>query len=433
MDYHNFIFVTGLHRSGTSLLHRCLRRHPQISGFHDTGVPEDEGQHLQTVLPRGGAHGGPGRFGRHPEAHMTEAHPLALPETGAALFAQWRPYWDLTKPYLLEKTPITLLRTRLFQELFPISYFIVLLRHPAAVALATYNALASSGAVPDLTVADLIEHWLISHETFQKDISSLRRLMIIRYEDFAAEPQQTINAIYAFLGLPPCACGEEIEANINARYQAQWQAMSLDPHHQRDIERAADFEALVRGFGYPLHEWEEAAQPSYRPEKVMETERLLLRRFTFADVDSLAALYADAETMRFWDGPRPREQVWGEIKRFLEEYEQTGFSFWAVIHKAENRFIGQCGIQPQEVNGRSEQEVGYMIARPFLGQGLGTEAAGAVKEYVFGKHGFQRLISVIDPTNFSSIRVAEKNGMHYKQDAEMDGHTRRIYVADKPD
>jgi hypothetical protein len=84
---HAFVFVTGLHRSGTSPLHRCLRRHPQISGFENTGVAEDEGQHLQTVLPRGGAYGGPGRFGRHPEAHITETHPLANPETAEALFA----------------------------------------------------------------------------------------------------------------------------------------------------------------------------------------------------------------------------------------------------------------------------------------------------------------------------------------------------------
>src|SRR5579871_293575 len=127
MNTHAFVFVTGLHRSGTSPLHRCLRAHPQMSGFHNTNVPEDEGQHLQTVLPRGGAYGGPGRFGRHPEVHMTETHPLATPETAHALFAQWAPYWDLEKPYLIEKTPMTLLRTRMFQALFPNSFFIVII------------------------------------------------------------------------------------------------------------------------------------------------------------------------------------------------------------------------------------------------------------------------------------------------------------------
>ena len=51
------VFVGGLHRSGTSLVHRCLASHPAVSGFSDTGVPEDEGQHLQTVYPPDFRHG----------------------------------------------------------------------------------------------------------------------------------------------------------------------------------------------------------------------------------------------------------------------------------------------------------------------------------------------------------------------------------------
>jgi len=50
-DTRQYVFIAGLHRSGTSVLARCLREHPQISGFRNTGVPEDEGQHLQDVYP----------------------------------------------------------------------------------------------------------------------------------------------------------------------------------------------------------------------------------------------------------------------------------------------------------------------------------------------------------------------------------------------
>src|SRR4051812_31203825 len=52
------VFVGGLHRSGTSLVHRCLADHPRASGFRNTGVWEDEGQHLQTVYRPAGSHGG---------------------------------------------------------------------------------------------------------------------------------------------------------------------------------------------------------------------------------------------------------------------------------------------------------------------------------------------------------------------------------------
>jgi hypothetical protein len=254
LDAHGFLFVTGLHRSGTSLLYRCLRNHPQISGFQNTGVSEDEGQHLQTVLPRGGAYGGPGRFGRHPEAHMTEAHPLANPETAKALFAQWEPYWDLSKAVLAEKTPITLTRTRLFQALFPKSHFVVIIRHPIAVALATYNALASGGSPPDLTLEDLLEHWLICHEIFLADAPHLKNLMMVKYEEFSARPQETMEAIYSWLGLNTCACIEQVEADINARYLAQWRAMRNDPQFRYDIDQAMRLEERIRDYGYSLQD-----------------------------------------------------------------------------------------------------------------------------------------------------------------------------------
>lgn len=255
MHNHSFVFVTGLHRSGTSPLHRCLRQHTQISGFTDTNVPEDEGQHLQTVLPRGGAYGGPGRFGRHPEAHWTEEHPLATPVTAKALFQQWSPYWDLSRPYLVEKTPITLLRTRFFQALFPNSYFVVVVRHPAAVALATYNACVINGVADGLTIADLIDHWVLCHEIFLNDLPYLRRKIVLTYEEFAAHPQTTLDTIFAFLGLPPHTNGEEINPNVNARYLDQWRTMQHDPGQQVLLGNPMSLEPRVRQLGYSLEDW----------------------------------------------------------------------------------------------------------------------------------------------------------------------------------
>ncbi|MDX6495571.1 MAG: hypothetical protein QOE17_1557, partial [Gaiellales bacterium] len=72
MSDHRFVFVTGLHRSGTSLLARCIAQHPQVSAFSGTGVPEDEGQLLQGVYLPGHADGGPGRFGFAERQHITE-------------------------------------------------------------------------------------------------------------------------------------------------------------------------------------------------------------------------------------------------------------------------------------------------------------------------------------------------------------------------
>ena len=109
-DLHDkhFLFVSGLHRSGTSILHRHLGEHDDISGFHGTGVPEDEGQHVQNVLPTARDHGGPGRFAFHPQAHMCEDEALSMErDSRDRLLRQWGAQWDLGRPVLVEKSPPT--------------------------------------------------------------------------------------------------------------------------------------------------------------------------------------------------------------------------------------------------------------------------------------------------------------------------------------
>jgi hypothetical protein len=73
-----FVFIGGLHRSGTSLIHECLRDHPDISGFSGTGVNEDEGQLLQSVYKPASVFGGPGKFGFNPRSFMDETHELVV-------------------------------------------------------------------------------------------------------------------------------------------------------------------------------------------------------------------------------------------------------------------------------------------------------------------------------------------------------------------
>src|SRR5579871_1978267 len=108
---------------------------------------------------------------------------------------------------------------------------------------------------------------------------------------------------------------------------------------------------------------------------IIETQRLLFRRLTLEDLDDMALLYADPDVMRFFSGTRTRQQTLAQLEQAQLRYEQFGFYLWATIHKADDRFIGRCGLLPQMVDGQQEVEVAYMIARPYWGQGLATEAA----------------------------------------------------------
>src|SRR5215471_2962371 len=65
---------------------RLLAAHPEMSGFSGTGVPADEGQHLQSVYPAAKKYGGPGRFGFAAESHLTESDVRGWEQTAEALF-----------------------------------------------------------------------------------------------------------------------------------------------------------------------------------------------------------------------------------------------------------------------------------------------------------------------------------------------------------
>lgn len=156
------------------------------------------------------------------------------------------------------------------------------------------------------------------------------------------------------------------------------------------------------------------------PPSVLETPRLLLRPLTMDDLDDLCALYRDPEVRRYFpEGTLDRRQTADELTWIIEEYYgRYGYGLWATIHKRSGDFIGRCGLLPWTIDGRFEVEVAYLLARTRWGRGLGTEAAWGVREYGFGRLGLPRLISLIDPDNRASSRVAEKIGMTLEREIE---------------
>jgi hypothetical protein len=239
--------VGGLHKSGTSLVAQCLAQHPSVSAFHHTGVPEDEGQHLQSVFPPASAYGGAGKFGFDPQAHLTETSALASPESRDRLLSEWGRHWDLTKDVLLEKSPPNLIRTRFLQALFPDAHFVIVIRHPVAVAYATRKWSHTS-------IGSLIEHWLVCHEIFERDRPHVQQLQVVRYEDLAERPQSTLAGVFSLLDLGPVDCGIEVRPDVNAGYLRKWH----EDIHRSTAEQAEaraiteKYASRVAAFGYEL-------------------------------------------------------------------------------------------------------------------------------------------------------------------------------------
>ena len=156
--------------------------------------------------------------------------------------------------------------------------------------------------------------------------------------------------------------------------------------------------------------------------EILQTERLLLRRFVPGDLDDLARVYADRYVRRhFPDGVLTREETREELEWFLDGHpDDPQLGLWAAIHKPSGRFIGRCGLLPWTIEGRVEIEVAYLIDRAYWRQGLGFEAARGLVRYGFEQLKSARLISLIAPGNLASQRTAEKAGMEFDCEIVLD-------------
>jgi hypothetical protein len=216
MDAKTYIFIGGLHCSGTTLLHDELSGHPLVSGFRNTGVPQNEGQHLQSVYPAAYEYGGPGRFSFFKNAHLDENSDLITPQNRLKIHEQWEKYWDSGKSYFLEKSPPNLIRTRFLQELFPNSHFITLLRHPVATGYALKKWSNDS-------MFRKIQHWVHAHRILIEDVPHLKHHHFIRYEDLVKTPETVLSAVYSAVGLPFHDVSQTIHSDLNAKYFAMWE------------------------------------------------------------------------------------------------------------------------------------------------------------------------------------------------------------------
>lgn len=216
---HRYVFVGGLHRSGTSLVASLLAEHPDIAAIEGAPVPENEGCYLQGAIPHTAQHGIPGHFATDPAQHHVEGCALDRLDTRERLEADWAPWFDPGKPWRVEKSPVNLTRMRLLQALFPLAQFIVVTRHPAFTTEAMRKWI-------DVEERRFPRHWCDAHDIVFADIEHLHGVMIVRYEDLVGSPAAVRDAMFAFLGLGPCDTRIKV-ANGNRRYSASAQHSAL--------------------------------------------------------------------------------------------------------------------------------------------------------------------------------------------------------------
>jgi RimJ/RimL family protein N-acetyltransferase len=148
---------------------------------------------------------------------------------------------------------------------------------------------------------------------------------------------------------------------------------------------------------------------------MLETDRLIHRKFTLADLPALIEQRADPDVNRYLGGAERHtpEFVEKRLRFYLDCYEKFGFGSCALVLKETGEFIGASGLQPLEDTG--EIEVGYSLIKKYWGQGIGYETARGWLDYGFNQVGLERIVAVAEPENTGSWRIMEKCGMRYEK------------------
>ena len=163
----------------------------------------------------------------------------------------------------------------------------------------------------------------------------------------------------------------------------------------------------------------------------LETERLLLRMWREDDdFEAYAKICADPEVMRFLGGKvLNRMDAWRNMATMIGHWHLRGYGHWAVVEKASRRFIGRIGFMNPE--GWPGFELGWTLARHAQGKGYATEGARRALEYAFTEMDRDHVISLINPLNAASIRVAERLGEKVEGRTELLGAEVLIYGIDR--
>jgi len=164
---------------------------------------------------------------------------------------------------------------------------------------------------------------------------------------------------------------------------------------------------------------------------ILETRRLRLREFRPDDLDELATMVADEEQMRFYPGPRGREEAWAWIGRNVALYEEVGFGFWLIESRQTSEFLGYCGIRPLVLEAIAATEIGWHTKKTSWNRGIATEAAVGARDLAFNRFAQRRLVALIRPDHLASRRVAEKIGMREGAATVVDGDLYATYGSER--
>ena len=164
----------------------------------------------------------------------------------------------------------------------------------------------------------------------------------------------------------------------------------------------------------------------------LRTERLLMRGWRDEDFDAWTRILGEplvAQGIGHPTGMTPGE-AWRHMAAMAGHWELKGFGNWVLEELSTGEVVGRAG--PYEPAGWPGLEIGWTVGRDHWGMGYAPEAALESARWVHDVLGADHFISVIDPANARSIRVAEKLGEKLEGEFSYAGFDLLVYGADLP-
>ncbi|WP_374656143.1 GNAT family N-acetyltransferase [Phenylobacterium sp.] len=173
---------------------------------------------------------------------------------------------------------------------------------------------------------------------------------------------------------------------------------------------------------------------------MIETPRLILRRWKDSDRPAFAAICADPEVMQWLGGVLTPEQAGQRIDRVEATFEALGYGRFLVERKSDGAFLGWCGVMPchESVTPIAGQpEIGWRLVTTAWGEGYATEAARAALDDAFARVGLAEVLAYTSKANLRSQAVMQRLGLsrepqrdfHFPNTPAGEDPTSVVYVA----
>lgn len=145
----------------------------------------------------------------------------------------------------------------------------------------------------------------------------------------------------------------------------------------------------------------------------IETDRLILRRWTARDRAPFAALNADAEVMAHFPKRLSAGESDARITRNEDRWNADGIGFGVAERKSDGAFVGEVGLARARFDAPVCPcvQVGWRLARAHWGRGYATEAARGWLAHGFGALGLAEIVAFVAPANHRSQAVMHRLGM----------------------